>query len=129
MSYKTFRTWQAIMGMIIGGTVGASVAAGNWFIPIPAIIIAALLIYILRKRVKDVYADERTYTIAYKAARLTLAVAAIGMALTGGIFLGAGRGNSPELSQIGYTLEYATCALLVINYIAYYFYSRQLGGR
>jgi len=129
MSYKTFRMWQAIMGVFIGGTVGASVAAGNWFIPIPVIIIAMVVLYILRGRIKEVYTDERTYTIAYKAARLTVGISTIGMALLGAVFLAASHGNSSELSQIGFTLEYATCALLVINYIAYYFYSRRLGGR
>lgn len=128
MSYKTFRMWQAFMGMIIGGVVGASVGMGNWIVPILTILTCMLIMLILRRRVKEVYADERTYTIAYKAARLTLSVAAIGMALVGAVFLAASRGNSPSLAQAGYALEYATCGLLLINYFAYIYYNKKLGG-
>ena len=129
MSYKTFRMWQAIMGMIIGGVIGASVAMGNWIVPIATIIIVMLIMIMLRRGVKEIYADERTYAIAYKAARLTLSVAGIGMALVGAVLLAASHGDTSAMAQVGYTLEYATCGLLIVNYIAYIYYSRKLGGK
>jgi uncharacterized membrane protein len=129
MSYNTFRKWQAIMGMIIGGVTGASVGLGNWIAPIITIIICISVMMVLRRRVKEIVADERTSTVAEKAARLTLQVVAIGMAIIGAIFLIIGRGESSTLTQTGFALEYATCALLVINYIAYHYYNKKLGGR
>jgi uncharacterized membrane protein len=129
MSYKTFRMVQAFIGMAIGSIMGVSVAEGNWIIPIPTIIIAMVVIIVLRRRVKEIVQDERTYAVAYKAARLTLAVTAIGMAVVGAVLLAASRGGSSDLRQVGFALEYATCGLLIINYITYAYYDRKLGGK
>jgi uncharacterized membrane protein len=129
MSYNTFWKWQAIMGGIIGGVTGAFIGMGNWMVIIITVIICVSIMIILRRRVKEIVADERTHTIAGKAARMTLQIVAIGMAMIGAILLVVSRGESPALTQTGFTLEYTTCALLVINYVAYYYYSKRLGGR
>jgi uncharacterized membrane protein len=121
--------WQAIMGMIIGGVVGVCIGMGNWIIPLFTIIICIFIMMVLRRRVKEIVADERTSAIAEKAARLTLQVVAIGMAITGAILLAVSHGELETLTQAGLALEYGTCALLIINYIAYYYYSRKLSGR
>ena len=78
---------------------------------------------------KEIINDERTYTIAGKAARLTLQIVAIGMAIIGVILLIISHGESSALTRIGFPLEFATCALLIINYITYYYYNRKLGGK
>ena len=69
MSYKKYRMWQAIIGMIIGGVVGVSIALDNWIIPICAIIIGLFIAIMIRRNVKEVVTDERTYAAAFKAAR------------------------------------------------------------
>jgi uncharacterized membrane protein len=129
MNYKTFRMIQALNGVLLGGIMGASLALGNWIIPVAAVIISLAVMMILRRRVKEIVADERTYAIAEKAARLTFQIVAIGMAIIGAILLGVSRSEVTGLTQTGFTLLYATCALLVINYFAYYYYSRKMGGR
>jgi uncharacterized membrane protein len=129
MSYKTFRMIQALNGLLLGGIMGVSLAIGNWIIPIAAVIISLSILMILRRRVKEVITDERNYTIAEKAARLTVQIVGIGMAIIGAILLGVSRSETTGLAQTGFTLLYATCALLVVNYFAYYYYSRKLGGR
>ncbi len=129
MRYNTFRKWQAIMGMIIGGVTGVSLGLGNWIVPIITIVICISIMIVLRRRVKEIVADERTYAIAGKAARLTMLIGVIGMAITGAILLIISRGESSELTKAGFALEYAACAWLVINYIAYYYYNKKLGSR
>ena len=129
MSYKTYRMWQSIIGMVIGGVTGVSVALGIWIIPIPVILIGVLMITILRRRVKEIVADERNYTIVEKASRLTLQIAIIGMAASGIVLLTLSHGESQGLTQAGFALEYAACALLVINSLAYTYYNRKLGGK
>jgi uncharacterized membrane protein len=129
MRYITFRKWQAIIGMIIGGITGASVAMGNWIIPVFTIIICILIMMVLRRKVQEIVNDERTYAIAEKAARLTLQIMIFGMAITGAILLVISHGKYQAMTQAGFALEYATCALLIINYLAYYYYSKKLGGR
>jgi uncharacterized membrane protein len=129
MSYKTFRLWRSVMTAVIAAAAAASIVLGNVVILLAAIVIGVVLLILLRRRVVEVISDERTYTIAYKAARLTLGAGGVAMALVGAILLALARQDfSSTLAQAGLTLEYATCGLLVINYIAYYYYSRKLGG-
>ena len=130
MNYKSFRTWQAIFGGIIGAVTGASISTGNWIIPIITIIISISIMMVLRRRVKEIVADERTYAVAEKAARLTLSVVGIGMAIAGAILLALNRDTiSSTAAQVGFALLYATCGLLVVNLAAYTYYSRKLGGK
>ena len=129
MSYKKYRMWQAIIGMIIGGVVGVSIALDNWIIPICAIIIGLFIAIMIRRNVKEVVTDERTYAAAFKAARFAVSVVGLGMAIIGGILLVVNHGDlSSSPAQVGFTLLYASCALVVINSLAYTYYNHKLGG-
>jgi len=129
MSYKTFRLWQGIVGAVIGAVIAVSVVTGNAIVPIPTVIVGMLIIIALRRRVKEVIADERVYAIAEKASRLTVQIVGIAMAAVGGTLLAISHGGSSVLAQVGFTLSYATCGLLVIYYVAYTYYNRKLGGK
>jgi uncharacterized membrane protein len=130
MSIKTYRNWRLALIAIISALAAVSVIMGNAYILIAAVVIGMIVIFILRRRVKEVLYDERTCTIAYKAARLTVSVVGIGMAVAGAIFLAFNRDNlSSTPAQVGFALLYATCGLLVINQAAYTYYNRKLGGR
>jgi uncharacterized membrane protein len=128
MSIKTFKIWQRTLAAVIAMIIAVSISFGNAVVPIFTVIVAMLLLYLLRRRVKEIMADERTYSIAQKSAYITLQIGAIGMAVTGAAFLALSRGGSPGLAQVGFALEYATCGLLLANYIAYIYYSKKLGG-
>jgi uncharacterized membrane protein len=130
MTYRAFKVWQRVLAAVIAIAAAVSIVLGNSFILIAAVIIGVAILMALRRRVTEVVADERTYAIAYKAARFTLAVVSIGMAVSGAILLAFSHGDfSLPLAHVGFSLEYATCGLLIVNYIAYYYYSRKLGGK
>jgi uncharacterized membrane protein len=129
MSYKTYRMIQAFNGMFLGAIMAVSIILGNWIIPIIVIIISLSVMMVLRRRVKEIVTDERTCAITDKAARFTFQIVTIGMAVIGAVLLAASRGESPGLTQAGFAMEYAVCALLVINMLAYTYYSRKLGGK
>ena len=129
MSYKTYRMIQAFNGLVLGAIMGASFALGNWVIPVAAVIVSITVMMILRRQVKEIVADERAYVIDEKASRLMVQIVTIGMAVIGSILLAISRSEVTGITQTGFTLLYATCALLVINYFAYYYYSRKMGGR
>jgi uncharacterized membrane protein len=129
MSYKTFRIWQLVLTVVIAIVIAVSVVIGNAIIPIPAVILGMLILIILKRSVKEVVEDERVYTIAEKASRLTLQIVGIAMAVVGATLLAISRGGSSMLAQIGFALAYATGGLLVIYYIAYIYYDRKLGGK
>jgi uncharacterized membrane protein len=130
MSYKTFNMIRGATSAVIAALAAVSIIIGNAAILISTVILGMIFLFIMRRRVKEIIADERTYTIAYKAARLTVAVVGVGMAVTGALLLALSqRDFSAPLSQAGFALEYATCGLLVVNYLAYYYYNRKLGGK
>lgn len=130
MKYRTLRKWHGAVGGLLGLAAALAVALDKWAVLIGAVPAAMVLLYLLRRRVREIYTDERTYAIAYKAARLTVGVVAVGMALVGGLLLLLGRGGaSPELTHTGLAFEYATCALLIINQFAYYYYEWKMSGR
>lgn len=130
MNYKTFKTIQSIAAAVIAAFAAVSIITGNAIILISVVIAGMVLLYLLRRRVKEIITDERTYTIAYKAARFTVSVVGVGMAVTGALLLALSRREfSAPLAQAGFALEYATCGLLIVNYLAYYYYSRKLGGK
>ena len=130
MSHKKYRMWQAVIGIIVGGIVGVSIALENWIITIVAIAIGMCMSIILRRYVKGIVADERTYAAANKASRFAVSVVGLGMAIIGGILLAVNYGNlSSPPAQVGFTLLYASCALVVINSLAYTYYNHKLGGR
>ena len=121
---------QALVALVLAVIVAVSLSLGIWSLAVGAVIVAILVMFALRRMVKEVYADERTYAIAYKASRLTVTVVGLAMPVIGAVLLVLARHDlSSVRAQVGFALEYATCGLLIVQYIAYYYYSRQLGGR
>ncbi len=129
MNYITFRMLQGIIAFVIGAVVAVSVIFDNWVIPLAVILAGTVTLFFVRRRVKEIITDERTYTISGKASRLTLGIAIIGMALAGVILLAISRDGSDTLFQTGIGLEFGACALMIINSLAYNYYSRKMGGR
>ena len=130
MNIKTYRNWRTALTVIIAAIAAVSVTIGNAYVLIGAVLVGMIILLILRRRVKEVIYDERTYTIAYKAARLTVSAVGISMAIAGAILLALNRDTiSSTAAQVGFALLYATCGLLVVNLAAYTYYSRKLGGK
>jgi uncharacterized membrane protein len=130
MNTKTYRIWQIITVIIVGGVVGLSAVIENWILALAAVITGMLVTIIFRRSVKGVITDERNYTVAYKAARFTLGISSIAMAAVGTALLAINHNNlDVAQAQIGFTLVYATCGMLVLNTLAYIYYNRTLGGK
>jgi uncharacterized membrane protein len=130
MTSRVFKVWQRVLAAVVAIAAATSIVIGNAFVLISAVIVGMVIIMVLRSRVAEVVVDERTYTIAYKAARVTLAAGSISMAVAGAVLLTFSHGDfSAPLARIGFALEYAVCGLLIINNIAYYYFSRKLGGK
>ncbi|MGD1118246.1 MAG: DUF2178 domain-containing protein [Dehalococcoidales bacterium] len=130
MNFNTYRNWR--MTLLVIGTILAavSVAIGNAYILIGAVAAGMIILFILRRRVKEVTTDERNYAVASKAARLTVSLVGLGMAVTGAILLAFHRADlSAGMAQVGLALLYATCGLLLINLSAYTYYNRKMGGK
>jgi uncharacterized membrane protein len=129
MNIKTYRNWRITIVVLVCAAAALGVATKNVCTFLLAVGIGMLAQIILRRRVKDVVQDERSNTIAYKAAQITVFLMGIGMAITGVILVGLNWDNGSSLRQAGDALLYATCALLLVNRLAYLYFSTRYGGK
>jgi uncharacterized membrane protein len=129
MNIKTYRNWRTAIIILVCAAAAFGVATQNVCTFLLAVGIGILLLFIIRRRVKDIVQDERTYTIAYKAAQITVAVMGTGMALTGAVLVAFNWDNGSSLRQAGNALLYATCGLLLVNRLAYIIFSYKYGGK
>jgi uncharacterized membrane protein len=130
MSTKTFGRIKNITCVVMSAIFAVSIWFGNWIVPIAAIFAAMVFFAVLMFRVKDVIADERTNNVANKSAYFTMTIGNIVMAITGTVLVAINRDDlSAAQAQIGFTLLFTTCALMVINTMAYTYNNRKLGGK
>lgn len=129
MSLKTFTRIRIFILIIMVGLIGWAVSNGNYWIPVPAVIAALMILLLFRRGVKEVVVDERVYSIAEKASLVAFRVFGIAAAVIGITLVALGWQSASDLYKIGLTLAYSACGLLVIYYIAYLYYNRKYSGK
>ena len=120
MDRKKFAIYAALVCAIMGAVVGYGVSKGNALLPAIAFIIGTVLIALGKRGVKEVMEDERTERIGEKASRRTYQVFVIGAALIGTTLVALNKHT-----EVGYTLAFSACALLLLYIIFYGYYSRK----
>jgi uncharacterized membrane protein len=128
VKYSTFKMIKLVIVTIIAISVSAAVAAGYAYVPVPVAAIGAAVLLLIRRAVKEVVVDERTWRIADHAGRLAFQAGAMSMALMAAMFLSLAHDSQEQLSQAGFTLAYTAAGLLVIYYCGYMYYARKFGG-
>ena len=122
MKYKKFQFYKMIIAFVLAAIIAGFSAAGNYIVPIVALGIAVLLMYVMKTKVKEVISDERIEKIAGKASYLTYTIATIGCALAGMVLL-ALRKKYPEYMPVSYTLTYVACGMILLYLIFYKYYN------
>jgi uncharacterized membrane protein len=125
MSRRQFRICGAAVMVAVVALIGWSMATGNALVPIPVAIGGAALLYLLRRQVKGVVEDERNYRLSEKASRLTIQVFAFLAAITGTTLIALTENDCSHLREVGLTLAFSACALLVLYMISYAYHSRK----
>jgi uncharacterized membrane protein len=130
MKLTTYRLWRLGFIFTVGIIAAISACYGNVYFLIGAEVVGMIVLLIIRRQVKEIIHDERTYAIAYKAGRTTFSLAALGMATAGAILVTLKRHDLNTVpGTIGLTLLFTTIGILVINLASHYYYSWKLGGR
>ena len=129
MSVKTYRLWMLAITVVVAVLVGWSVTIGYALVPIPVFLAGAIIIYLLRRRVKALTEDERVHSIVNRTSRRTVEIIVILMAIAGATLLAVSQGGSPDLEPAGLTLAYSVCATLIIYNILYTYYNRRYSGK
>jgi uncharacterized membrane protein len=127
MDVKSYRRYLALATTILAGIVAWSVIAQNMMVAVAGVSASMILLYLLRKRVKEVMIDERVHRISQMASRTTLQIFGWVSAASAFILIAFGRTISTGFEQAGYTLAYATCALLLMYSVFYKYYGSKFG--
>jgi len=125
MSRRWFRLCAAAITVTIVALIGWSIATENTLVPIAAVIGGVVLLYLLRRQVRDVIEDERNYRISEKASRFAIQVFAFITAITGITLTTVSTGDSPPFREVGLTLAFCACGLLILYLISYAYHSRK----
>ena len=126
MDRKTYAICGVIIAMTLGGVIGFSITIENVILPIVAVTVGMALLYLCKSRVKEVIEDERTHRISERASKKTLEIFITVTAITSGILI-ASRDRYPELKNLGFTLAYLTCCLLIMYLLFYGYYAKKYG--
>ena len=124
---KNYQILRIAVAMFVAIVVGLSVTIGTILPAILAIIIGAMVSYIYKKSADEILEDERITKVSEKASRSAIVVFSISIALIG-MFLIILRNKYPDFTQAGFTLSYASVALLTLYYIFYGYYNKKYGS-
>ena len=125
MSRRWFRLCGAAIIVTIVALIGWSIATGNAIVPIPAVIGGAVLLYLLRRQVSEVIEDERSYRVSEKASRFAIQVFAVVTAISGITLTAARTSDSSPFREVGLTLAFCACGLLILYLISYAYHDRK----
>ncbi|MGB7532659.1 MAG: DUF2178 domain-containing protein [Halobacteriota archaeon] len=114
-----------IITMAIGAVVGWSVAVGNVVLPIAAMVAGMALLYLCKSRVTEVMEDELAYRISEKASNMAMRIFGLSMALIGFVLIALSVNGCTAFKQIGLTLAFSVCALLILYITFYGYYSKK----
>lgn len=123
MNQKTYQRWRMGIVFVLAMAISQSIVLNNYIIPIMLMVVASLVLWYLRSRVKGVLADERDYALGGKAALLAMQVfgwlGAIGM-----FVLYSQKAINPAYEIIASTLSYSVLFLFLIYSLVYHYYNR-----
>jgi uncharacterized membrane protein len=125
MNATTFRRWLAVIAVVLGAVVSISIIFGNFIIPVISAALTIGLIYVLRRRTKDVTQDERTTLLYDKAAGATIKFCVPVAAFAGLVLFALREHLSAELVSACYVLTYSACILLLVHQAFYSYYDRK----
>ncbi len=120
MERKKFVVYAALICAAMGAVVGYGVSVRNALLPVIAFAIGIVLIALGRKKVTEVMEDERVIRISEKASRMVFQVFVTAAALISATLLALNR-----YTEVGYTLAFLACALLILYMILYGYYRRK----
>jgi uncharacterized membrane protein len=107
--------------MTLSAIVGAFVSAGNFVIPLFAFLVALILMFFLKKNLKEKLTDEMIEKIAGKVSRIVMTASILIMAIAGIVLISL-REKFPQYLVVGYAFAYFVCAMLIAHSILFKFF-------
>ncbi len=129
MSYRTFMIFRLMGIVVIAALAGWAANTGNLILLLPAATVLFITLFILRKRVTEVVVDERVEAVAYRASRVAFLAFLYCAVVTGAMLIILAEDTSDTMFQVGLTLDYSACALVIFYWAAFVYYNRKYGGK
>jgi uncharacterized membrane protein len=123
MELKTYTRIKLGIVVCLAMVCSIAVSTQNYFWALVAIILASLLLFFIRGKIKEIIADERDYEIGGKAARFAIQIYSW-IAVVSMFLLLWQKGTNPSYEPIAYTLAYSTCLLLITYSIVFRYYAK-----
>lgn len=128
MDKKTYLIIRLGATIVIAAVVAIFVNAGNYIMPIVVVFTGMLFLYLAKRQVKEVLADERDYDAAGKASRTAILVYSFIGFLAMMILLSL-REQNPYFEAVAITLAYSICFLMILYSLIFKYYSKNLSFR
>lgn len=129
MTYKKYRLIWISATIIMALLVGWAAASGYYWVQVPILIVYIVTVFPLRKRVKEVWYDERNAIIDLRAHSIASLIFVLLSISSGVILLYLSLNAYPDLRPIGLTLVGAGTALGIFYQLARLYISRKMGGK
>lgn len=123
MTGKQFKITKLVFTFFLAVAFSQAIILKNYFIPIALLVASFLTLLYLKRKVKDIIADERDYLTGGKAALLTIQIYAWIAVIAMFIFYAA-RDLNPAYEPIGLTLAYSTCILMLLYGVIFRYYDK-----
>lgn len=113
MKLKTYQWVKLGLVMVTAMAMGQAIVLENYGLGIAAVTVVSLVLLLLRRRVKEIIADERDYAIGGKSALLAMQIYSW-FAVILMLILYSQRRLNPSYELIAFTLAYSTCFLMLL---------------
>ena len=124
LTFKQYNTIRLIVVMVLAIVIGNMIVLKNFFIPVMLLGISSLFLMFLRKKVKEIIADERDYDLARKAASLAIQIYSLIAVVCMFIFWAYSDVN-PHYKSIAMTLAFSTCGLMLLQGFIFRFLNKK----
>lgn len=126
MERKTYRICRGANGALIALALGFLVPSGNYLGVAVVLTIGLAVSHLCKRGVTEVVEDERVEKVEGEAAKRTLVFGLIGMAIAGVLLVTLSNGGYFELREVGLTLSYSVCVLMLVFIGLSWFYRKHL---
>jgi uncharacterized membrane protein len=123
MTSKQYKIVKLFAAFFLAVVFSQAIVFKNYLIPIIFLTVIYLILLIVRRKVKDVIADDGDYMLGGKSAFLTIQIYSW-VAVIIMIVLYSLRDLNPFYESVALTLAYSTCLLMLLYAFIFRFYNK-----
>lgn len=128
MEYKIFRKVKILITAFISATVAMAVVYENMILALAGVLIGLLFLFLVKKKTKAVWVDERIKSVGGHAALLTHTILTSVIAFLSLVFIIGGRQTGKlQIEALGIVLSYIVLSSLAIYAMSYKYYLKKFG--